>query len=352
MHQMLASKWPADGLERVASCPVCGSNERTILHDGLTDRIFFCAPGKWTLHLCGGCGSGYLDPRPSQATIHLAYRSYYTHEVTVRQKTQGLSTIRRLMRMLGNGYRNSRYGTHYAPASRAGNILFKLFPNARLGFDRQMRYLPRLPEGGRLLDLGFGSGAFLELAREGGWVVTGADPDPVVVDTARERGLDVRQGGIEAFADQTERFDVVTLSHVIEHVPNPQDTLRSAYSLLKPGGMMWICTPNLAGPGYQQFERHWRGLEPPRHLVIFNRNALMKCAASLGFTDFIDLPYAPIIRLRFLASIAVEQGTPNVRNLDGLSPDDKTVERLEFNAKQDPNARDDILFTCRKPMPS
>ncbi len=115
---------------------------------------------------------------------------------------------------------------------------------------------------------------------------------------------------------------------------------------------MWICTPNLAGPGYQQFGRHWRGLEPPRHLVIFNRNALMKCAASLGFTDFIDLPYAPIIRLRFLASIAVEQGTPNVRNFDGFSPDDKTVERLEFNAKQDPNARDDILFTCRKPMPS
>lgn len=331
-------------------CPVCGSNKRTILHDGLTDRIFFCAPGKWTLQLCGDCGSGYLDPRPTSATIHLAYQSYYTHEVTVRDKTERLSAVRLLMRMLGNGYRNSRYATRFMPANRTGNILFKFLPNARLQFDRQMRYLPRLPEGGRLLDLGFGSGAYLELARDGGWAVTGADPDPVVVDAARKRGLDVRQGGIEAFSDQTESFDVVTLSHVIEHVPNPQDTLKSAYNLLKPGGTMWICTPNLAGPGHQHFGRHWRGLEPPRHLIIFNRSALINCAASLGFTEFVDLPYAPIIKLRFLASISIEQGSPDVIKEVELSADDKrTIERLELNAKQDPDARDDILFTCRKP---
>ncbi len=254
------------------------------------------------------------------------------------------------MRILGNGYRNSRYGTRFLPANRVGNVLFKFLPNARLSFDRQLRYLPRLPAGGRLLDLGFGSGAFLELAREGGWTVTGADPDPIVVETARERGLDVRQGGIEAFSDQTGSFDVVTLSHVIEHVPNPQDTLKSAYNLLKPGGTLWICTPNLAGPGHRQFGRHWRGLEPPRHLVIFNRRALLKCAASLGFTDFVDLPYAPIIKLRFLASIAVEQGIPDHLKLAELSPAyQRIVEKLEQAARQDPDARDDIMFTCRRP---
>ncbi len=353
MHQVLTSEWPVDGIERATACPVCGSNKRTILHDGLTDHIFFCAPGNWTLRLCGSCGCGYLDPRPSPATIHLAYRSYYTHELTVREKAEGLSPVRRLMRSLGNGYRNSRYGTHFLPASRAGDILFKFLPNARLSFDRQMRYLPRLPAGGRLLDLGFGSGTFLELVREGGWAVTGADPDPIVVQTARERGLDVRQGGIEAFSDQAGSFDVVTLSHVIEHVSNPRDTLRSAYNLLKPGGTLWICTPNLAGPGHRHFGRHWRGLEPPRHLVIFNRSALLKCAASLGFTDFVDLPYAPIIKLRFLASNAVKQGTPDHLKSDELSSDDqRTIAKLELDAKQDPNARDDILFTCHKPKPS
>jgi hypothetical protein len=74
-------EWPANGLEVVDRCPVCGEGEREILHQGLRDQVFYCAPGEWTLYCCRGCCSAYLDPRPTAETIYLAYRKYYTHQL-------------------------------------------------------------------------------------------------------------------------------------------------------------------------------------------------------------------------------------------------------------------------------
>ncbi len=57
--------WPAEDLEDLGHCPVCGVTERTSLYDNLRDKIFFSAPGAWKMWRCGGCGVGYLDPRPT-----------------------------------------------------------------------------------------------------------------------------------------------------------------------------------------------------------------------------------------------------------------------------------------------
>ncbi|MGZ8219401.1 hypothetical protein [Methylomagnum sp.] len=68
--------WPADGLETQADCPVCGSPDRELVHPELRDRIFFCATGRWRMHRCR---AGSLHPRPTPATIGMAYEAYYTH---------------------------------------------------------------------------------------------------------------------------------------------------------------------------------------------------------------------------------------------------------------------------------
>src|SRR6266852_6812100 len=72
--------WPSEGLEAVKCCPVCDSGQRTQLYSNLIDNVFYTAPGHWTLYRCQGCGSAYLDPRPTPEFIHLAYRNYYTHK--------------------------------------------------------------------------------------------------------------------------------------------------------------------------------------------------------------------------------------------------------------------------------
>lgn len=157
-------------------------------------------------------------------------------------------------------------------------------PSLKRVLDRQYRHLPRLPQcGGRLLDVGCGDGSFLALARTCGWDVVGLDPDPDALSNAAQQGLTVHEGGIEYFADQANLFDVITLNHVIEHVYEPVKVLAACHALLKPGGQLWLETPNIDSLGHARFQQNWRGLETPRHLVIFNRESLGQAFFSAGF---------------------------------------------------------------------
>jgi len=282
----IGQPWPDHGLEAVTACPVCGNSQRSTLYDDLTDRVFFCAPGTWSLHECNGCRSAYLDPRPTPETIYLAYQDYYTHKVPVqRAAPQGLRGMRYLRRVLANGYMNHRFGTCDAPASVLGVLAAHLLPSQKEILDRNLRHLPSFGSGRRVLDVGFGNGGFLQGARRAGWIVSGADPDPVAVHNAKERGLDVRHGGIEAYADQPASFDVITMSHVIEHVHDPVYVLRQAHALLKPGGQLWLDTPNIRSNGHRLFRRSWLHLDPPRHLVLFSWGSMRRVLNQLSFID-------------------------------------------------------------------
>ena len=71
--------WPAEHLEKVPCCPVCGGSKRELMHSDLIDNVFHVAPGKWQLWRCLNCKSAFLDPRPTAQSIGLAYVDYYTH---------------------------------------------------------------------------------------------------------------------------------------------------------------------------------------------------------------------------------------------------------------------------------
>ncbi|MDT8344353.1 MAG: class I SAM-dependent methyltransferase [Thermohalobaculum sp.] len=284
--------WPADGLERQAQCPACGAADRTILHSGLTDDTFFSAPGKWCLWSCSSCRTAYLDPRPTPGTIGLAYRTYYTHGAGEgRPDYAALSALRKLRRRLANGYARWRFGARDLPASRLGVIAAYLVPGVRGVFANQYRGLPRRrPEGARLLDVGCGNGSYLDLACGCGWQAVGVDPDPKAVAAARARGFEVHHGGIEVFDGQSDLFDAITMSHVIEHLHDPAEVLRACHRLLRPGGYLWLETPNIASIGHRLFGPNWRGLEPPRHLVLFNHRALCRLLRHSGFAGVRPMP--------------------------------------------------------------
>lgn len=175
--------WPVDGLESVTRCPVCGQNERDILHANLVDNTFRAAPGKWTLWQCAKCRSAYLDPHPSPDSIHLAYANYYTHQQGAgKGDYASLSLFRKLRRRLVNGYTNWRYSTKAHPASAFGAfLLFLLWPQ-KVKLGREYRNLPRrLAASGELLVSDVVNGAFLQIVRSCELEVTGVDPDPNAV---------------------------------------------------------------------------------------------------------------------------------------------------------------------------
>jgi 2-polyprenyl-3-methyl-5-hydroxy-6-metoxy-1,4-benzoquinol methylase len=233
-----------------------------------------------------GCRCAYLDPRPSKDTVHLAYQQYYTHSPPGNVDIETMGLLRRIRRSMANGYKNWRYGTDFPPATNLGVVAAMILPVLRQRLDQGFRNLPRPHQNAHLLDVGFGSGAFLESAKTAGWKVAGVDPDPVSVESAIKRGLNVRAGGVEAFADMPESFDVVTMSHVIEHVHDPCKTLQSIYHLLKPGGFLWLSTPNIQSFGHEYYGRNYYHLDPPRHLVLFNWRIMLSTLKKIGFTEY------------------------------------------------------------------
>lgn len=302
--------WPANELERVSACPVCGSAERTVLHDGLIDNVFQVAPGKWTLHRCTQCSSAYLDPRPTPASIGRAYESYYTHTSdSDKPEYADLGRLRRLRRQLVNGYTRWRYSSNGLPACGFGVLVAAIVPGMKKRLDREYRNLPCIQgEGATLLDVGSGNGAFLSLARSCGWAVIGIDPDPEAVKTSVKNGFTVFQGGVDFFGNETEKFDVITLNHVIEHLHNPFSVLKKCFQLLKPGGQIWIETPNIESAGHSLFTSNWRGIETPRHLVLFNQRSLNSILLMVGFIEVKDMPRPNAVQSLFTASYALARG--------------------------------------------
>jgi SAM-dependent methyltransferase len=296
-------EWPAGGLEAVTACPVCGGAERKALYGGLRDRAFRTAPGTWTLVRCTACRSAYLDPRPNPETIELAYRSYYTHGSGTPPQ------VGRLRRGLANDYLRVRWGYEREPTFPGGRLIPKLVPSRGTIVDREIRHLPATP-GGRLLDVGCGSGAFVAQMAELGWRTQGIDPDPAAVASAREAGLDVTRGTL-ADVDSDERaglFDAITLSHVIEHLHDPGGDLRRINRLLRPGGLLWIATPNLEALGLRRFGRDWLGLDPPRHLVLFTRASLERLLRAARLEPLPPPAASPHALQMFSQSTAIGQG--------------------------------------------
>lgn len=345
-----SAQWPPDQLEAVPECPLCGGGSgRELWHGEMTDRVFGIAPGAWSLYRCLGCGSGWLDPRPDEASLPRAYAGYFTHdEIRERVIVRRRGVLRRWIHDALNGYMNHRYGTRRPNAWVAGRWLAWLMPPLRAAVDATCRHLPPAPRGGRLLDVGCGNGAFLRLAREMGWQVTGLDFDPDAVARAQSSGFEAVCGGVEALDAVSGDYDVITLSHVIEHVRDPNDTLVRLHRLLKPGGTLWLETPNLDSLGHLLYGRNWRGLESPRHMVLFNQSSLRSALSKAGFVRVRQRWDAMVSFDVLRASAAIAHGRDAVHagaNKQRL-PMEIIVEGVEALL---PMRREFLTFTATKP---
>lgn len=275
--------WPNEDLEHLHRCPICGGQERALLHDDLEDRIFGAAPGRWSLWRCLSCRCGYLDPRPTRESIGIAYSRYFSRRAAEpRSPPQGLDRLREGLR---NGYLNRRYGYSLEPAHRAGRVLMPLFPKRRRNAEVIVRGLRKPTERPRLLDVGFGDASFLRFMSSAGWDIAGLEVDQRAVAAARASGLDVQAGLIEDATYEPASFDAITLSHVIEHLHDPIRALEACRRFLRPDGVLWLATPNLDSPGSRRFGANWFGLDPPRHLVLFGHRALRYTLRKAGFVE-------------------------------------------------------------------
>ena len=276
--------WGAEDLEAVDACPVCGEVERASLHRCLTDQVFAIAGGRWDLHRCTACGAAFLDPRPAPHALMRAYGDgYYTHGATPTAGEDSSDGPVSLRVRTQYAYVNRRYGYALQPTARMGLALAYLNPRWRASAARIYRHLRMPYPGATLLDVGCGAGDFVADARAAGWDAAGIDPDPAAVASGNARGLPISTRSLaEVAATSAGSFDAVTMAHVLEHVADPVELLALARTVLRPGGMLWLATPNLDSRGHRRFGRSWMHLDPPRHVVLFGAHALDLALARAG----------------------------------------------------------------------
>jgi SAM-dependent methyltransferase len=158
-----------------------------------------------------------------------------------------------------------------------------LLPLRRADVDANVMYLP-FRTGGRLLEVGCGSGAVLEILRDAGWQAEGVDFDPAAAATARRRGLTVHVGSLDAQNLPAGRFDAIVMRHVIEHIHDPRGLLRECRRLLRSDGTLALLTPNADGLGHRTFRSDAFYVDPPRHLHLFNPRNLRRMVEEAGFS--------------------------------------------------------------------
>ncbi len=275
------SAWPVEWTEEVNICPLCNSDSVCNHENRLIDWLSVPPSGYWRMNVCGSCGVGYLSLRPAVKYIQNAYKNYYTHS-----KNKG-SLINKYLR----GMQKYLYeafcdhaGHNYTVSGYLVYALVRIVFPLGLYFDTKSRHIFKFRNTGRLLDVGCGNGEFLEMASRHGWEVIGVDFDQAAVSVAKSRGLIILHGGIDVI-DSNEKFDFISLNHVIEHVYDPLKLIQSCYALLNDGGTLWLETPNIDSIGYALYKSNWRGLEPPRHIMLFNKAALSEMLLKSGFVS-------------------------------------------------------------------
>lgn len=281
------------------NCYVCGS-EGKLLYKNLIDKVFHTI-GKWSFYKCENaeCNLIWLNPMPVEEDISIAYQSYYTHEDQIEKETG----LRRIYSTLQSAFLASVYG--YGKTKSLFGYLLYLDPAHLEATKYKVMYLKNVR--GRLLDIGCGNGSFIEFMNNYGWETTGLDFDTEAVKTAKQKNLNVKLGSLDEQKFPTNYFDVITLSHVIEHVYDPLELIKECFRILKPDGKMVLSTPNNKSLGHKYFKENWRGLEPPRHIHIFTRKSIIKILIDSGFGEFNLTTISRIARYIFFSGLNIKK---------------------------------------------
>ena len=197
-----------------------------------------------------------------------------------------------LVRCRGCGHRYSAEvlpeadlaGTYYAEPD--ADIAARSLAAKRARF-REYQDLIKLdfPKPGRVLDVGCNAGELLDLFREAGWSVAGVEASPGPAAYARKKlNSPVWQGSAEEVIPESESFDLITMTHVLEHVKRPGDLLVRLRRALRPGGAILIEVPNAADPLLKLFRGYYRPLCPGDHVSFFDEASLRRLLEASGFS--------------------------------------------------------------------
>lgn len=241
-------------IELVVACDVCGSKKYKSFIEA-PDRNY--KTGTFTYVQCIKCKLVWLNPRPSKNSILNYYPKVYR---AYKPNVTNLNILQRFVRS----------------SIMANNFIAKLLVKDPLFFIKK----------GKLLDVGCGSGKYLNILKGWGWKTYGVEINSKAAFWANKINCgNVETGDLFSGRYKSNYFNVVRFSHVLEHVPSPTAELKETRRILKKNGHVVIQIPNIDSLFFNIFRSNWYQLDAPRHLYHFSSRNLTKLLKKTGFRN-------------------------------------------------------------------
>lgn len=221
-------------------CPVCeGKN----IADKFVVKDYTVSGEEYMLQQCGNCSFVFTQDIPSQDEI-------------------------------GPYYASQNYISHSNTQKGLINNLYHKVRKITLAGKRKMIIAETGKAKGNLLDVGCGTGAFLNEMKTAGWDIKGLEPDETARNNAQELFGIHPLPSHELFQLNAGSYDAITMWHVLEHVHQLHEYIEQLKHLLKPGGKLLIAVPNYTSHDASHYQRFWAAYDVPRHLYHFSPESM------------------------------------------------------------------------------
>lgn len=233
--------------EKLAACPICNRSGENRFLEG---EDYFLSRETFTITACSSCGFRYTNPRPTEESS-------------------------------GVYYRTDEYISHDAAK---GGIIPTLYGIARYFTLRsKFRIVKRYSPGKTLLDIGCGTGEFLNFCQTKGFDCTGVEPSDKARSFAQKTyNLEVKSDFLTE-VNQNRQFDCITLWHVLEHIHRLDETFVKLTKLLDKKGVLIVALPNSNSYDALHYGKFWAAYDLPRHIYHFTKDTLKTLAEKHHF---------------------------------------------------------------------
>lgn len=233
---------------RLTNCPICESSELVKYMD-VKDHMI--TKEEFVIEQCKSCGFHFTNPRPTITTI-------------------------------GNYYKSENYVSHSSSRKGIINNIYNVVRNYTLR--KKVQLLRNYSKGNFLLDIGAGTGHFLNHALYSGFDVQGLEPDSDAIRFAKDVfHLDIDPLSMLHDIPANSK-DIITMWHVLEHVYDLQKDFKQFVNILKKNGLFIIAVPNLQSFDANYYKSYWAAYDVPRHLYHFRQEDIEALAKQHGLT--------------------------------------------------------------------
>ena len=282
-------------MSQTTSCPICNNPSQ---YEFSSRDLMFNHFKRYDYQCCTKCDFVFQHPLPTSEKI----ASFYPSDYEVYEEQSRIKKVSALRKSFLKKYYGYLHLKTLSITDLLSGIAHLFHKNYEIPF----------VQNGILLDVGCGNGRYLDGMKKLGWQVKGVEFNESAINVCKLSNLDVHHGDIFSANFKDNTFDIINVSHVVEHVPHSKEFFAELSRVLNKNGTLIIKTPNSNALGRALFNTNWYANDVPRHLYLFSEKNLSLLAQTHGLhTQQIKTRSSPKIILNSIDYVSANKSVPS-----------------------------------------